>query len=408
MEKMHIHRHLAPLPCAGWRASLLVSFELINFARVDVLSRDGSRFFQQARQMQHFPHLIVEWYGQNGRDLPWRRTRDPYAIWISEIILQQTQVSQGRDYYLRFMSLFPTVEALARAPEDEVLRAWQGLGYYSRARNLQASARMILEMGSFPSTYERISLLKGVGPYTAAAVASLAFSEKVAAVDGNVLRVLSRYFLLEEPMDRPAGRKIVQRLSDEMIQEVDPSSYNQGVMDLGALVCRPQNPDCLSCPLLDHCQAFALKRQKLLPVKSQRASVRDRYLGFVMIRRPEGSFWVRRRAAEGIWKGLYELPAVESDAPLGKERLLETFLGKKHETALVVSETDLRHRLTHLQLHILILEVLVNDEDWQVPEKQGFLKTDLDSCTQLAFPRPLELFLERLRLRESLSGGRDR
>jgi len=214
-----------------------------------------------------FSETILQWYSLNGRDLPWRRTRDPYAVWLSEIILQQTRVAQGRAYWERFMERFPTVEQLAAATEDEVLRLWQGLGYYSRARNLHAAAKQIVSMGGFPETLEGIRSLKGVGDYTAAAIGSIAFGLPAAVVDGNVYRVLARFFGIATPVGTTAAKKEFTALAQRLLPEDSPAAFNQGMMDFGATCCTPVNPCCMTCPLQPDCQAFATGRTDLLPVK---------------------------------------------------------------------------------------------------------------------------------------------
>ena len=232
----------------------------------------------------NFAYKLLAWYHENRRILPWRDTHDPYIIWISEIILQQTRVVQGYDYFLRFMNRFPDVDALAAASEDEVLKCWQGLGYYSRARNLHAAARQIVEWGGFPERYENIRQLKGVGDYTAAAIASFAFGLPHAVVDGNVYRVLSRYYGIEEPIDTGHGKKYFAAMAQELLPEGrEAADYNQAVMDFGAMQCVPKSPKCEDCPLVDGCAAFRDKKIQELPVKSRALTVTERYLHYMYI-----------------------------------------------------------------------------------------------------------------------------
>ena len=223
--------------------------------------------------MNIFSEAIVEWYKEYKRDLPWRESSDPYRIWISEIILQQTRVAQGYDYFLRFIKRFPDVKALADADEDEVMKYWQGLGYYSRARNLHAAAKSM--NGVFPETYPEVLALKGVGEYTAAAICSFAYGMPYAVVDGNVYRVLSRYFGIDTPIDSTEGKKLFAALADEMLDKKQPALYNQGIMDFGAIQCTPQSPDCLFCPLADSCSALSTGRVTQLPVKQLRGSIQN-------------------------------------------------------------------------------------------------------------------------------------
>lgn len=231
-----------------------------------------------------FSYAILSWFRDNGRALPWRDTTDPYPIWLSEVILQQTRIAQGWEYWERFMRYFPTVEALASASEDEVLRLWQGLGYYSRARNLHAAARQIVALGQFPSTLEGIRQLKGVGDYTAAAIASFAFGIRAAVVDGNVYRVLSRHFGISTPINSTQGKKEFAALAQSLLPPSEVSAYNQGIMDFGALQCTPLSPRCSDCPLMESCEAFRTGRVEELPVKQRKLQIKTRRLAYIYIR----------------------------------------------------------------------------------------------------------------------------
>lgn len=230
--------------------------------------------------MENFSRKLIDWYRENGRDLPWRRTKNPYLIWISEIILQQTRVVQGYDYYQRFVARFPDVFALAAADEDEVMKYWQGLGYYSRARNLHAAARRMAEAGGFPVTYTGVRALKGVGEYTAAAICSFAYGMPYAVVDGNVYRVLSRWLGIDTPIDSAEGKKLFVRVADELLDRERPGLYNQAIMDFGALQCTPVAPDCLFCPLNDSCVARLKGIAGSLPVKQHKTKVTNRYFNY--------------------------------------------------------------------------------------------------------------------------------
>ncbi len=294
-----------------------------------------------------FAHNIEEWYRCNGRDLPWRHTCDPYAIWVSETILQQTRVAQGMDYYRRFMQRFPRVEDLARAGEDEVLLMWQGLGYYSRARNLHAAARQIVEMDGFPGEYKDVLKLRGVGEYTAAAICSFAYGLPYAVLDGNVYRVLSRYLGIEEPIDTTAGKRLFRTLADEMLDTHSPALYNQAIMDFGAVVCTPKSPACPECPLMESCAALCSGLVEELPRKSRRTKVRDRYFTFLYLLHPEHGVYLHRREKGDIWQGLYELYCHESDAPLDVAQAA-TLLP---DCTLVRSVCGITHQLSHQLLH---------------------------------------------------------
>lgn len=276
-----------------------------------------------------FTNTILQWFHENGRALPWRETNDAYAIWLSEIILQQTRVEQGRPYWERFMQRWPTVEALAAAKEDEVLRAWQGLGYYSRARNLHHAARQVVEMGAFPSTLEGIKSLKGVGDYTAAAIGSIAFGLPAAVVDGNVYRVLARHFGVATPVNTTEGKKEFTALAQSLLPGDKASAFNQAMMDFGAIQCTPQHPQCRPCPLQESCVAWREGRVDVLPVKVRRLKVKERHLTYVYIRY-DGQTAIRRRPSGDIWQGLYE-PWLTDTVP----------------ASAVMLQQNVKHVLTH-------------------------------------------------------------
>lgn len=278
--------------------------------------------------------VVLRWFAQYGRDLPWRGIGDPYGIWVSEVILQQTRIDQGTDYWLRFMERFPTVEALATASEDEVLRLWQGLGYYSRARNMHAAARQIVEQGGFPQTIEGLRALKGVGDYIAAAVGSMAFGLPAAAVDGNFYRVLARHFGIDVPINTTRGKHTFEALARELLPADQPSAFNQAMMDFGATWCTPRSPRCIDCPVAETCEALRTGRVSQLPVKEKKLKVRERRLSYIYIRH-EGMTALRRRPAGDIWQGLWE-PLLIENAPLPELGCPLTLLAK-----------DVKHVLTH-------------------------------------------------------------
>ena len=286
--------------------------------------------------MNHdFTFILLSWFRDFGRELPWRGTKDAYAIWLSEIILQQTRIQQGEAYWHRFMQRFPTVEMLAEASEDEVLRLWQGLGYYSRARNLHAAARQIVAAGAFPQTLEGIRALKGVGDYTAAAIASIAFGLDAAAVDGNVYRVLARHFGIATPINSTEGKREFAALAQTLLPDGQAGTFNQALMDFGAIQCTPQSPHCTVCPLAETCVALRSGQVEMLPVKLQKTKVQERRLACIYIRCKDETP-IRRRPAGDIWQGLWE-PVELSVLPTGLHGQL---LAK-----------DVKHVLTHRILY---------------------------------------------------------
>ena len=299
---------------------------------------------------------LTEWYNQNKRDLPWRHTRDPYLIWLSEIVLQQTRVQQGLPYYEKFAETFPTVRDLAAAPEQEVLRLWQGLGYYSRARNLHSCAKTVLEQyeGIFPDNYKELLKLKGVGPYTAAAIASFAFKEAVPVVDGNVFRVLARLFGITSDISQPSVYKEFRSLALSFMDPGQPDIFNQAIMEFGAMHCTPQKPLCLYCPLKKECYAFKHYMQKELPVKKARIKIKHRYFHYFIICSDDEKIIMKRRESKDIWNGLYDFYLVEKEkfySPDGiKDEVLQQLLAKN--CILVNESCGYRHQLTHQRLHV--------------------------------------------------------
>ena len=325
-----------------------------------------------------FTRTILKWYSEFGRDLPWRRTRNPYAIWLSEIILQQTRIAQGQAYWERFLARFPDVESLAAASEDEVLRLWEGLGYYSRGRNLLAAARQIATRGSFPASFEEIRALKGVGDYTAAAIGSIAFGLPLAVVDGNVYRVLSRYFGIETPIGSNAAKKEFTALAQSLLPAANPGDFNQAMMDFGALQCTPQSPACLTCPLADSCVALRTGRTASLPVRKAPVKVRERQFHYIYIR-CGGETALRRRGPGDIWQGLWE--------PYLEEGELQGFPGMR------LLKKGVRHQLTHQTL-TADFHLLECAEKPTLPE--GFIWIPESDLEQYAKPRLVNLLLQTL------------
>ena len=333
--------------------------------------------------MNSFTERILFWYSENGRDLPWRRTKDPYAVWLSEIILQQTRIAQGTAYWHRFMDRFPTVKDLADATEDEVLRLWEGLGYYSRARNLHAAARQIVAAGSFPDTLEGIKALKGVGDYTAAAIGSICFGLPAAGVDGNVYRVLARHYGIATPVGTTQAKKEFTALAQQLLPAADPASFNQGMMDFGALQCTPQNPDCAGCPLMDSCNAFRTGRIGLLPVKKAPVAIQERRFSYIYVRY-NGETAIRRRGAGDIWQGLWE-PLCHSERP--------SCHSERSEESIKLLKSGVKHQLTHRTL-IVDFYLWEPSERPTLPEGYIWIKeTELDRYGK---PRLFELLLESL------------
>ncbi|OKL41190.1 A/G-specific adenine glycosylase [Pontibacter flavimaris] len=304
----------------------------------------------------HFAQTLLSWYGRHKRSLPWRDTTDPYFIWLSEVILQQTRVAQGLPYYERFVAAYPTVQDLAAAPQDEVLRLWQGLGYYSRARNMHHTAQLVAEKygGNFPDKYEELIKLKGVGSYTAAAIAAFAFKEQVAVLDGNVFRVLARVFGISDDIAAPSSRKIFQKLADELVPAGEPDTYNQAIMEFGAIQCTPLMPDCLFCPLQQSCFAFNHGMVQELPVKSKAKAARPRFFHYLVFEL-NGTFYLRKRLEGDIWQGLYDFYLYESDS---KDLPGEQLLHELQQAGVAVQEAqvqppakDYKHILSHQKIN---------------------------------------------------------
>lgn len=325
-----------------------------------------------------FTSTLLKWFSENGRQLPWRETRDPYAIWLSEIILQQTRIQQGMAYWERFMQRWPRVEDLARATEDEVLRMWQGLGYYSRARNLHTAARQILALGHFPCTLDEIKALKGVGDYTAAAIGSIAFDLPAAVVDGNVYRVLARHFGIDTPINTTEGKHTFTALAQELLPPKQASAFNQAMMDFGAIQCTPQSPRCLLCPLQETCVALREGRVEGLPVKLKKLQVKTRRLTYVYIR-CQGMTAIHRRGEGDIWQGLWE-PLLYEDAPL------PPFCGK-----LTLLRKGVKHVLTH---RILLADFYLLECDERPSLPSDYVWIGEQDIENYGVPRLVGLLLE--------------
>ncbi len=328
---------------------------------------------------------LTEWYAFHGRDLPWRHTRDPYAIWLSEVILQQTRIAQGEAYWHRFMALWPTVDALATASEDEVLKAWQGLGYYSRARNLHKAAQQVVARGAFPDSYEGLLALKGVGDYTAAAIASFAYGLPHAAVDGNFYRVLSRIFGIDTPIDTKEGKQIFEAMAAELGR--DFRTINSAMMDFGALQCTPRHPHCTDCPLVEDCIAFRSGRVETLPVKQGRVVVRQRRMVYIYPR-IKGFTAIHRRPAGDIWQGLWEPLLCEHPEDKSMAAPLPQWPGR-----FTLLAANIKHVLTHQRL---LADLYLYEADQRPPLPKDYLWIRESDFSNYAIPRLVELLLEKL------------
>jgi A/G-specific adenine glycosylase len=304
-----------------------------------------------------FSNTLIYWYLQNERDLPWRKTKDPYLIWLSEIMLQQTRVAQGLSYFMKFKEVFPSVFDLAKADEQTVLKMWQGLGYYSRARNLHFTAKYISHElnGMFPSSYEEIKKLKGIGDYTASAISSICFDESAAVVDGNVYRVLSRYFGINTPINSSAGIKEFKKLAQTLIDTSKPGTFNQAIMDFGATQCKPQNPLCETCPFANSCIAFNKNQIKELPVKKKKLKVTNRYFNYLVVMTDDQKTVLSERKNKGIWQGLHQFPLIETSMNIDEKAIVSSDefcdLFVSETTISLFNRQEIVHKLSHQHLH---------------------------------------------------------
>lgn len=341
-----------------------------------------------------FGEIITEWYYTHKRDLPWRKTTDPYKIWLSEVLLQQTRVDQGLGYYKKFVKQYPTVKKLARANEHDILKLWQGLGYYSRARNLHHAAKEIVSRfnGKFPSTYEDILSLKGVGEYTAAAIASFSFNKKYAVVDGNVYRVIARYLGIPLAINAAASRKVFYEAAMQLMENLSPGDFNQAIMEFGALQCKPQNPDCLKCPLQNSCFAYSNKKTNLLPVKEKKNTVRNRFFNYLIIRNGR-QVYMRRRTGNDIWKNMYDFPLIETNRKISHANLLQHDELKKYfgRTKYSFSSASpfMKHQLSH---QTIFARFFVIDTAMEI-KTTGIRRMNKISIKKIAVPRLIEKYL---------------
>ncbi|WP_299313406.1 A/G-specific adenine glycosylase [uncultured Aquimarina sp.] len=345
-----------------------------------------------------FSKKLISWYLENKRSMPWRETIDPYCIWLSEIILQQTRVAQGLPYYVSFTSQYPTVFDLANAEEEEVLKLWQGLGYYSRARNLHATAQFIANdlNGVFPNNYKDLLKLKGVGDYTASAIASICYNEVVPVVDGNVYRVLSRYFNIDTPINSTQGVKEFKKIAFEFIDPEQPATYNQAIMEFGALQCKPQSPYCIVCPLSDSCESLKKGTVASLPVKLKKLKVKKRYFNYLIFYIRNQQTIIRQRVGKGIWQNLYEFPLIESEDDVDLtyieehddfKNLMDT---KSYDITLYENEFKI-HKLSHQHLYTRFYVVKMDE----IPEMSSALNlVEIEKIQEYPVPILLGNFID--------------
>lgn len=347
------------------------------------------------RPIEHITRLLGQWYATHQRDLPWRKTKDAYAIWLSEIILQQTRVEQGTPYYYRFLEKYPRVQDFAAASQDEILKLWQGLGYYSRARNMQLAAQTIVQEygGIIPADYDKIRQLKGVGDYTAAAIASFAYDMPRAVVDGNVMRVFARLYAIDEPIDTARGKKLMSELADQHLDELQPANHNQAIMDFGALVCTPRLPQCPSCPLAASCAVCQSPDALRFPVKKGKIKTTARYFNYLVIRGGENmqQLLLQRREGKDIWQGLYEFPLIETLEIVDEQQLIVQLstcelLAKKDYSLVRISpwgKQVLSHQHIYYRFVYVELPMLSNI-------KEQAIIVDLHDIANFAVPKPIE------------------
>lgn len=342
-----------------------------------------------------FSEIIINWYNKNKRKLPWRKTKDPYKIWVSEIILQQTRISQGTSYYLNFIEKYPKIENLATEKEDNILKIWQGLGYYSRAINMHKTAKFIYneKKNIFPKKYNDLIKLKGVGPYTAAAISSICFKEKRAVLDGNVLRILSRYFKINDPINSNFGIKKFTKLSNKLVSESEPGNYNQGMMDLGSAICKPKNPLCDLCPLNISCESK--KEEKFnLPNKLKLKKNKTRYLVYLIMKH-YGKYYVKKRLSNDIWGNLYDFPHIEfknSKENNDKNILIKLKNMLKNKDIVINQKVSINYKLTHQNLNISFVTLTGNI----VFKSKKFEIVSKNKLMSLPVPKPIENFISNI------------
>ncbi|SMO57736.1 A/G-specific DNA-adenine glycosylase [Saccharicrinis carchari] len=335
---------------------------------------------------------LILWYKENRRDLPWRKTKDVYRIWVSEIILQQTRVNQGLAYYHKFLDQFPSVHHLAAASEDAVLKCWEGLGYYSRARNMHHTAKYVSHElnGVFPKTYEGLLKLKGIGAYTAAAISSICYNEYRTVVDGNVFRVLTRIYGIKTPIDSAAGKKKIEDLAHTLNHGHDKGTFNQAIMEFGALHCKPKLPLCTTCIFKDACWAYVNKQVDLLPVKGKKIKMKHRYMFYLFLEDRNNKTIIQRRNNKDIWEGLYQFPLIETETNISVNKLLalhEFNMLSGNQECKIISERRVKHQLTHQILHLTILNIQI--DTIESVKALGYQIVPISNLDDYAFPKPL-------------------
>lgn len=337
-----------------------------------------------------FSNTLINWYLQNKRDLPWRETTNPYNIWLSEIMLQQTRVSQGLPYYNRFVDNFPKIDDLANASEEKVLKLWQGLGYYSRARNLHATAKHITNNlnGEFPKNYNELLSLKGVGEYTAAAIASISFNEDIAVVDGNVFRVLARYFGVESDISIPKTKKEFQKLANEILPKGKAAVFNQALMEFGAIQCSPKKPNCENCVFNTKCYALQNKKIDKLPVKTKKIKIKKRYLNYIVVKDANDNFIIEQRNEDGIWRNLFQFPLLETSKNTSIKNISSQIKNLYNSDNLFIfNEEPIIHKLSHQHLHIRFFEISLN--------KKLKHSLSIEELVKKPFPIVIHNFIEK-------------
>ncbi|MBN2521379.1 MAG: A/G-specific adenine glycosylase [Bacteroidales bacterium] len=345
-----------------------------------------------------FSKILITWYNKNKRELPWRNTTDPYKIWVSEIILQQTRIIQGLDYYNKFIKKFPTIYHLANASIDELMLAWQGLGYYSRARYMHFTANYIVKnyKGQFPEKYHELLKLKGIGRYTAAAIASIAFNEPVAVVDGNVFRVLSRHFGIHKPINSNEGIKYFNNKAKKLISKTNPSIYNQAIMDFGAIICIPKNPQCHKCPLIKTCRAYNYNQVELLPKKINNKKIKNRFFNYLAILQ-NNSIYIKKRTQDDIWKSLYEFPLVETNKEITGQELKKTdvwlYFAQNKTTKIQHESKTYKHILTHRIIYTKFYIIKINDNKLY----SSYNKIKINDLHNYPFPKLIINFINAIK-----------
>lgn len=373
------------------------SFLLKDF---DFFSSNRLKINTFCNSMETMKDTLALWYEQHRRTLPWRSDPSPYHVWLSEVILQQTRVNQGLEYYNRFIERWPALEDLAAATEEEVLKMWQGLGYYSRARNLHQCALQVMQRhgGQFPKDYLQLRQLQGIGSYTAAAIASIAFDQPVAVVDGNVYRVLSRLFDIETPINSKEGVALFAKLAQELLDEEHPGRHNQALMEFGALQCLPQHPNCLQCPLSANCLALSHHTVEQRPVKENKVKVRTRYFHYLVFVTPKHEILLHKREDDDIWKNLYDFPCVESDRPLPLKEVLDTdlFRSLTENQDFVIQHISpaFTHKLTHQTLIASFIKIKIHGF-FSIIQTKNLLLTPENELGSFPVPKLIENYLSK-------------